>query len=68
MSRCLIAVGRLTSMAVCACVLWSDGKDPPLLPDDQYPSWLFEMRVRGGTARQAGWGDDVTLGPSSMVP
>jgi hypothetical protein len=28
------------------CVGVADGKDPPLLPDDQYPDWLFEMRVR----------------------
>jgi len=22
-----------------------EGKDPPLLPDDQYPDWLFDIRV-----------------------
>ena len=25
--------------------IYKEGKDPPLLPDDQYPEWLFEIRV-----------------------
>jgi len=28
--------------------IYKEGKDPPLLPDDQYPEWLFDIRVRSG--------------------
>uniref|UniRef100_A0A061SFU4 Large ribosomal subunit protein mL54 n=1 Tax=Tetraselmis sp. GSL018 TaxID=582737 RepID=A0A061SFU4_9CHLO len=57
------ATGHLSATEVTGCNIFKDGSDPPILPDDQYPSWLWELATPGPTLNEL-----ERKGPDSLEP
>jgi large subunit ribosomal protein L54 len=60
-------VGELSSKVATGVAIRKGESDPPLLPDDQYPPWLFELMTPEPTTAELqrlyeqGEGEGLTL-------
>ena len=44
--------GSLSATEVTGCNIYKNGSDPPILPDAEYPEWLWKLATPGATLKE----------------
>ena len=46
-----VQTGSLSATEVTGCNIYKNGADPPILPDSEYPDWLWKLATPDATLR-----------------